>query len=589
MLDRTLLTFFVNALWQAPLVGAAVALACRLMRNAPARHTHAVCVAGLAAALLLPIAAVRRSTPEPRTIAISQQFDIAPAAPTLAPAAAPNPASRGVEIPRPAVSIAAWALAALLLVRLTMLAIAALKTLRICRTARPAADCHAFDRARAAFGLDRVELRWSDTVSGPVTAGRLVILPANMASASDEVLATAIGHEMAHIARHDFAWNLLYELLALPISFQPAAYWLRRQIDRTRELACDELVTAQLLDSRVYAQSIMEIASTMSGLPRPGYSLGVFDGNNLEERIQRLVRRPAAYTRRARVLLGAGIATRAVCVIVASTLAISARAQGPAQQEMRAAGDAYNSGAFELAVQHFEKAVVIEPDSVKARLFLADAYLRLDSRAGREHAREQALEILRREPGNHVGALILVNANGSQHSAESREFLLKAIGADPKSKEAYYTLGFVDWVIAYPRLTKANPNNGVHLYDRIEDPQLRANLRRELLPYIEEGLRVLQIAHEMDPNWSDPMAYLNLMSRLRAPLADDAAESARYIAQADDWVAKAIAARKAHRALPQDMDHIDVDGPVPAFVPMIPPPPPPPPPPGGFRGNGDKK
>src|ERR1035441_1337559 len=110
-----------------------------------------------------------------------------------------------------------------------------------------------------------------------------------LSETSEEVLTTAIGHEMAHIARHDFAFNILYELLYLPISFHPAAMWIHREIDRTREMACDELVTARLLDPRAYAQSIMSIANGMCALPGPGYSLGIFDGNILEQRIRRLL------------------------------------------------------------------------------------------------------------------------------------------------------------------------------------------------------------------------------------------------------------------------------------------------------------
>src|SRR5262249_47515633 len=129
------------------------------------------------------------------------------------------------------------------------------------------------------------------------------ILPESMREASDELLTTAIGHELAHIARRDFAWNLRCELVYLPISFHPAAAWLRREIDRTRELACDELVTSRLLEPEVYARSIVSIAATMSGLPRPGYTLGVFDGDILEERIRRILTRPKANLQRARVLL----------------------------------------------------------------------------------------------------------------------------------------------------------------------------------------------------------------------------------------------------------------------------------------------
>jgi beta-lactamase regulating signal transducer with metallopeptidase domain len=588
-IDRSLMTFLVNAIWQAPLIAVAVAVACRWMRHAPARHIHLICVVGLFASLLLPAISTRRTAPETERLAVPQQELTTPA-----PATAPAPIAatpRTVQLPQTAVSFAIWAFAGFLLFRVVLLAVAARKTLRICRDSEPAPSCPAFDRARAAFSLDDVELRWSATVTGPVTAGRLIILPTAMVDASDDVLTTAIGHEMAHIARHDFAWNIAYEILSLPISFQPAAFWLRRQLDRTRELACDELVATRLLDSRAYAQSIMEIASSMCAVSRPGYTLGVFDGDILEERIKRLVQRPAAYTRRARVLAVAGIAGLAICLVAASSLAISARAQGPAQQNLRTGAAAYNTGDFPAAVASFERAVAAEPDNIKARLFLVDAYMQLDSKAANEKARAQALEALRRDPKNLPATLAVVSLNGPARAAESHQLLLKAIELNPKSAEAYYTLGFVDWTIAYPRLQQVSPYRGARSYDLIPDMAKRIALRQELQPTLEEGYRVLLIANQLDPTWPDPMAYLNLLYRINAALVDDSAQSAALIAKADDWVEKALAAKKARSTSQNARPHLDPDGAPPAttsmlFVPT--PPPPPPPPPGAIPGERRK-
>ena len=114
----------------------------------------------------------------------------------------------------------------------------------------------------------------------------------------------------------------------LPVSFHPAAWLIRRGIERTREMACDELVTHRLIDAGVYARSIVSIAAGMTALPRPGYTLGVFDGDILEERIRRLVERPAANLKRARLMLVTGLSALALCAVVASSLALTARAQG---------------------------------------------------------------------------------------------------------------------------------------------------------------------------------------------------------------------------------------------------------------------
>src|SRR5258707_11331480 len=88
-ISRSLLTFLVNSLWQIPLVAAVAALACRLMRNGPASHRHAVWVAALLTGVLLPSVSIHSGEQStPWLVAVSQSesgiahapFDPAPSA-----------------------------------------------------------------------------------------------------------------------------------------------------------------------------------------------------------------------------------------------------------------------------------------------------------------------------------------------------------------------------------------------------------------------------------------------------------------------------------------------------------------------------
>ena len=575
MTDRHALTFLVNAVWQVPVVAAATFAACRMMRSAPAHYRHALCVLGLIAAVLLPVAGARRLAPERATMPIVQHLEVAAGAvPTASPGAGSPTPARSLPVPRSAADAALWALGLFLAYRLTRLGRAAARTAAICRGSIPnTRPCDVWDRCRRAFGLGRAELRWSAAVDGPVAAGRMVILPESMADAPPEILEAAIGHEAAHLARHDFAVGIACELFAIPVSFHPGASWLLRQLARSREEACDELVTERLLGRDAYARSLVRIAESLSGLASPGYTLGVADGVDLEERVRRLL---APRRRSARLTIAAAVAMLAVCVAIASGLAISARAQTPAQVEMRAAAAAYNSGRFNDAVARFEKAVELEPANLNARLFLAHTYLR---QKATDQATAQYREVLRRDARNATAAFAIVSLNGAKGRGESRSLMMEVVKADPKNKAAYYSLGVLAWADAYPVVMKANGGPGPDMYRQIADPALRAKARAEALPAIEEGFRTLQIALAIDPGWSDPMAYLNLLARLRAAIVDDAAESARLIAQADEWVGKALKARKERPDQDKRTDRIDVDGPPPLPIPSVLPPPPPPPPP----------
>jgi hypothetical protein len=140
-------------------------------------------------------------------------------------------------------------------------------------------------------------------------------------------LTSTLCHEMAHIRRHDFLLNLVYEFLYLLISFHPAGALIKRRIDQTRELACDEMAAGRLLSTSAYARSLVKLSGRAAGLPRAsGYALGVFDANTLEERVMRLLdKRPRASARLAKVILAAVLSALALVGMGATMFTLSVR------------------------------------------------------------------------------------------------------------------------------------------------------------------------------------------------------------------------------------------------------------------------
>jgi beta-lactamase regulating signal transducer with metallopeptidase domain len=462
-----LLTFLINSVWQIPVVAAVAALACRAMRNGPAAHRNIIWAGALLLALVLPLAGIRPLAPEPAPVAMN-----APAVSYAAPAPlapAPPAETRGLSFTPNIATLLLGAYAAFLLIRCVRLARAWLRTARIRRSSTAACAPPLVEgvlaRCAQAFGLDGVELLVSPDISSPLTAG-LIILPGSMfQESSEDVLTTAIGHEMAHIARHDFAMNLLCELLYLPLSFHPAAWIIRRRIERTREMACDEAVTRLLVSRQAYAHSLVSIAAAASALPRPSYMLGVFDGDVLEERVRRLVERPAANWKRARLALAAGLSALVLSAATASHFAMAAQTQSS-------------------------------------------------------------------EPA-------------------------------PNDKTALYKAGMADWAAVYPELQKARRAAGLPDGAYVTDARLRAELRERFLPRIQHGQMMLQMALAIDPNYSDALSYMNLLTRMEAMLADSPAQSAALESKADVLLHQAL-----RNAPPKS---------APAHLPPPPPPPPPPP------------
>lgn len=232
-MNRALLSYGVNALWQILLVAAAAAVAARFLRHAPARYVYALWCAALITATVVPAAGIGgfNSTQRPPDL-------LAPARTLADSPSAPQPA-HSQQTP-PAHKPAAWTLSAswaeilrdafLLWIAFAFvrLGVAASKTVRIrrrCLTTPASAQLTAaWNRATESFPGSRAEILVSSALSAPVTIGSAVILPEAMLRESEDALAAALGHELAHVERHDFVVNLLFEILALPISFHPAAF-----------------------------------------------------------------------------------------------------------------------------------------------------------------------------------------------------------------------------------------------------------------------------------------------------------------------------------------------------------------------------
>jgi hypothetical protein len=98
--------------------------------------------------------------------------------------------------------------------------------------------------------------------------------------------------ESPHIRRNDFLLNLIYETIHIPISFHPVAGLVRSHIDQTREIACDEVASAHTSSRSGYAGSLLRIAQSLhapAAVENARLALGLFDSNNLEERIMNLL------------------------------------------------------------------------------------------------------------------------------------------------------------------------------------------------------------------------------------------------------------------------------------------------------------
>ncbi len=131
---------------------------------------------------------------------------------------------------------------------------------------------------------------------------------------------------------------------------------------------------------------------------------------------------------------------------------------------------------------------------------------------------------------------------------EAKEYEKKVIAIAPNDAEAYYTVGFVNWVLAYKNATTILAADG--LTDAGDGNPKKSKgacqkLQAANTALVNEGLQYLTKAVELNPTYDDAMQYLQLTYRRKADLecGDEAARKAD-MAQVDQWIQKAMGARR---------------------------------------------
>jgi beta-lactamase regulating signal transducer with metallopeptidase domain len=120
------------------------------------------------------------------------------------------------------------------------------------------------DRLRRQMNVPRfVDLRLSTRITNPLTAGVLrpwILLPITaLTSLSPEQLEVVLAHELAHIRRADYAWNLLQTIVETLFFFHPAVWWISRRVREERELCCDDVAVRSCSDPTVYALALLRL------------------------------------------------------------------------------------------------------------------------------------------------------------------------------------------------------------------------------------------------------------------------------------------------------------------------------------------
>jgi len=231
---------------------------------------------------------------------------------------------------------------------------------------------------------------------------------------------------------------------------------------------------------------------------------------------------------------------------------------------------AYKGAKYADAVELFKQAVALDAGNINGRLYLATAYMSQyipgaespENLQLAKQAKEEFSKVLESHPNDTTALASLASLSYQQAQGmpdldakikkldEAKEWYMKLITADPQNKEGFYSLAVIDWVKWYAAWMKSRADLGMKPEESgpLKDKKVKAELKEKYSAVIEDGIKNLEQALKIDPNYDDAMAYMNLLIRERADLDDSADQYRKDVEVADNWVQKALETKKQKAA-----------------------------------------
>jgi tetratricopeptide (TPR) repeat protein len=271
-------------------------------------------------------------------------------------------------------------------------------------------------------------------------------------------------------------------------------------------------------------------------------------------------------------------------VLAAATIMLVVSATGckrlEARDQLNKGVEAYKEQRYDEAIDHFQRAVNLDPTYPMTRTYLATAYAQevvpgMDTPDNEKHAQlaiDQFEKVLDADPGDTTALKQIATMYYDLKKFDlAKEWQLKVLNADPKDADAAYTIGVIDWTQAYANAVKALQGAGLQddSQGNVKMPRKVCNqIQDENTPLIDEGMHYLLVVVDpgnpdaylgsyasapkssgkgLRPSDDSAMVYLNLMYRRKADLdCTDAAARKSDLAQADAWREKALGTRRAN-------------------------------------------
>ncbi len=230
-----------------------------------------------------------------------------------------------------------------------------------------------------------------------------------------------------------------------------------------------------------------------------------------------------------------------------------------ARDQLNKGCEAYKSGHYDEAIEHFQEATQLDPNLPMAKTYLATALAQNvvpgmntpENMKTAHQAMDIFKQVLAQNPNDVNSIKQIAGIYFSIKDLDNAEIWQKKVLAiDPKDPEAAYTVGVIDWTKAH--MNKLNALQAAGLNDdgkgNMKAPKkIMEPLAKENAPLVDEGLKYLNMAIANRPNYDDAMQYMNLIYRNKADVDyGNPTAVAQDLAQAELWTHKAMDTRKAN-------------------------------------------
>lgn len=241
------------------------------------------------------------------------------------------------------------------------------------------------------------------------------------------------------------------------------------------------------------------------------------------------------------------------------------------RDEMNKGVQAYRNNKYSDAVNHFKRAVQLDPMNQNAQLYLATSYMiqwvpgadSPDNKKNYDAAQTEFEKVLKTDPKNGLALASMASmaynsaTAGSQEKKvsaleDARKWNMRRMEVDSKDPEPYYYLGVINYDEGFQPIVSARVAAHMTATDPgpIKDPKVRADLKSKYEKLIDDGIQYLKECLNRDKENEDAMSYINLLYRMKANLEDSPDQAKADVAQAEDWFNKAMDTKriKATRA-----------------------------------------